>query len=420
MLVIAIIFGVLNVCLGFALANYLGYGPAGVHKILNAMDGSPVQDIPHPSTPPFPDSTSPTPATIAESLPESTQESQEIWDLNERYVETSILRLNIAMMKSDLREIQIDNRLRACQGHSDPEVIEDCLRSLREDCLAYLADQKEAADKFHNRISEFGDLSSTCQEIEMANLDQTAQVETTLNNLEFMDYHSNLETANLRLLEEIKNLYMARHKLRDNQEAAFLTVARHENRLDKIEKQLCFDVFTKIRNRIGLETALFDWWRHGHHQARNIMASLLDIDRFSAVNHDFGPMAGNLILYHLAQYLQTSIGKTDIGGRYAGQQFLVMKFDVDSRTALKNVELWRQSIEKMIFLYEKKPIRITVRAALSVVSPNETYLMVLERLENIINQVKQIGPNRTLFYNGAQTAPVESHDMDPQETEIIM
>ena len=449
-MVLTTIFAVLNVCLGFALATYLGYGSAGVHKIRDVKDGSRVQVMPEPSTTPSPASPSLPDKAIHEPSPVLGQETEAIgkedniagpatsehhtdqaaellkpispenWNLNEKYVETSILRLNVAMMKSDKRAIQIDNRLRACQGHSDPKVIEDCLRLLHDDCLSFLAEQKEAADKFHDRISEFGNLSAMCEEIEMTNLEQVAQVETTLKNLEYMDFHTDLKAANLRLLEEIKNLYMARHKLRDNQDAAFLAVARQENRLSIIEKQLFLDALTGFYNRIGLETTLFNWWRQGRHQTRQMIAVLFDIDGFGAVNHKFGPMAGDRILYHLAQFLQSSIGKADLLGRYSGQQFLSMLLDVTSSTALQNAELWRQSIEKIIFLYENKPIRITVSAAITIVTLNDTYLMVLERLENIIKQVKQAGPNRIFFHNGTQTAPVESHNIGLQEIEIIM
>jgi hypothetical protein len=119
-----------------------------------------------------------------------------------------------------------------------------------------LAEQSEAAEKFRARIGELGELASLGEEIEMTNLEQSAQVETTINNLEYMDFRSDPEAANQRLLEEIKNLRTARHKLRDNQEVAFLSIARYEKRIDKIEKQLFIDPLTKLRNRIGLEEAL--------------------------------------------------------------------------------------------------------------------------------------------------------------------
>ena len=416
MVILTFIIAVLNICLGFALATYLGYGPA-IGSINGQLSGSPAESLNLEKEDNLPKGT--TQEAHGESSAGHVAElskpvAPEYWDLNDKYVETSILRLNIAMMKCDQREIQIDNQLRRCQGHSDKETVESSVRLLREDCIAYLAEQKEAAHKFQSRINELGELSRMCEEIEIANLEQAAQVESTLNNLEFMDFHTDLETANLRLLEEIKNLSMIRYKLRDDQEAAFLTIARSENRIDKIETRLFLDPLTGLRNRIGLETTLFDWWRQGRHQTRHITAMLFDINGFGGVNHKFGLEIGNRIVYQLAQFLQNSISKTDLVGRYSGQQFLAMVNDVDARTALIKAETWQQSIEKIIFIHEGQPINITVSGAVTVLTPSDTYTAVLGRLENIIKQAKHAGLNRIFFHNGTDTAHFESHKMNLQ------
>jgi diguanylate cyclase (GGDEF)-like protein len=147
---------------------------------------------------------------------------------------------------------------------------------------------------------------------------------------------------------------------------------------------------------------------------------LFDIDRFGAINHNFGPVTGDKILYQLAQFLQPSIGKSSIVGRYTGQQFLMIVLNVDTRTALKNAECWRQTIENTVFLHVDKTVRVTVSGAITVVNPSDTYLVVLERLENIIKQVKHAGPNHIFFHNGTNTAPVESHNMDIEEKEVVI
>jgi diguanylate cyclase (GGDEF)-like protein len=446
-MVLTVVFALLNLLLGFALAVYMESGLAGFREVWKALSGSRIRIATGPAIAPSPSFSNPTSGIASDSKQKLTDNagagnlgnginapkgdfdftaellepsSQESFQLDEKYVETSILRLNIAMTKSSTRANQIDNRLRESHGNSDPEVIEACVRLLRDDCVAYLAEQTEAADNFHNRISEFGKLSAMCEEIEMTNLEQSAQVETTINNLQYMDFHTNPEEANLRLIEEIKNLNSARHKLRDQQEAAFLTVARHENRLDQIEKRLFPDALTKLRNRIGLETMLFDWWQKKLHETRPLIAVLLDINSFGVVNHKFGLVVGDQIIYQLAQFLQTSISKTDVVGRYSGQQFLVMLTDAGSSAALKNVDLWRQTIEKIVFMHEDQPVRITISAAITLVAPTDAYHEVLERLENIIQQVKQAGPNKIFFHNGAKTAPLETHSLGLQEKQIVL
>jgi diguanylate cyclase (GGDEF)-like protein len=437
-IVLTVLFAMLNICLGFALAVFIKSGPDGFNEIwqLIASRFTPNKVIQLQATSiipateaiqePLPCAQPEQTAPIVEESPKDDsselveEELPENWDIDEKFVETSILRLNFAIMKSNTKAVQIDTKLRECQGHSSGETIEACTRLLLDDCKSYLAEQTEAAERIQSRMSEFGNLKKLCEEIDMTNLEQSAQVETTINNLQYMDFHSDPEAANLRLIEELKNLYMARFKLRDNQESVFLTIARNEKRLDKIDKRLFPDPLTKLNNRIGLESKLFDWWRQGLHQNRRMIAAAFDINGFSALNQKFGLMAGDRILCQLARFMQSSIGEEDMVGRLSGQQFLVMMMDVGSNVALKLVELWQQTIEKMAFQYRGRPIRTTVSAAVGLVDPADAHYKVFERQENLIKQVKLIGPNRIIFHNGTNASPLEQHKLGLQDTEIVL
>lgn len=286
-LALTIIFAVLNIGLGFALAVYMK-SKSGLFQeprntlYADTLPSAPEQDA--SASPISPAASQETAEAPNNALPAEALESNPLinWDLDEKFVETSILRLNVAILKSGMKAKEIDAKLRSCKGHSDRDVIESSVNMLNEDCQAYLAEQKEAGEKFINRISEFGDLKELCDKIDMSNLEQAAQVETTMNNLRYMDFYADLEASNQRLRGEIRHLCLARDTIRDNHEAAFLTVARRENRLEKIEKRLARDPCTGILNRIGLETTLFDWWKEGRQKSRPIIAALFDIDKFGA------------------------------------------------------------------------------------------------------------------------------------------
>ncbi len=345
-------------------------------------------------------------------------EAPENWDLNEKFVETSVLKLNIAMMKSGARATELDTRLRACHGRNDMETIRKCLADLQEDCRTYLAEQSEAADQFHNRLDELGEMAALGDEIEMANLEQSAQIETSLSNLQHMDFESDLEAANQRLLEEIKNLRMARHRLRDSQEAAFLAIAAYENRIDKIEKRLYNDPLTKLRNRIGLEATLDQWWQEGRHRTRQMSAALFDLDDFGQIDDEYGPLIGDRILHQLGRLFETNAGKADLAGRFAGQRFLVMMVDVGPRVAVRNAELLRQTIERVTFLHFQAEIRLTVSAGITEVTPQDTRQTVFQRLEEALRQAKEVGRNRSFFHTGKEQEAIESPNLGAQYKEI--
>jgi diguanylate cyclase (GGDEF)-like protein len=344
--------------------------------------------------------------------------TKELWDINEKYVEASVLRLNIAMYKSGVRATEIDSRLRACKGQNDRETIKDCLRLLREDCVTYLAEQSTAAKKFRDRVGELGELSSLGDEIEMGNFEQAAQVETTLNNLEYMDFDANPEDGNYRLLEEIKNLGIVRHSLRDKQEAAFLAIARCEKRMEKIEKQLLIDPVTKLFNRIGLESELYSWWMMGWQKTKPMSAMLFDMDRFGALNEKYGPSIAERIFYQVGQVLKSEIGESDLLGRFAGQRFLVVTLGVGPRAALTSIERIRQTIEKTTFVHETEKIKVTLGGAITEVKPDEAYVDMLERLEKTIKLVKEAGPNHTFQFDKGNALPVASPNFGVEAVEI--
>jgi hypothetical protein len=65
------------------------------------------------------------------------------------------------------------------------------------------------------RLDEFGDLKNIAEEIDYANMEQSAQIETTLSNLNHLDLTDNPEEGANRLIKELAGLRFARHRLRD-------------------------------------------------------------------------------------------------------------------------------------------------------------------------------------------------------------
>jgi diguanylate cyclase (GGDEF)-like protein len=445
LLILAI--GLLNLCLGYQAAVWLGYCQPGIREAWESLSFSPgPAPASQPGGKPLPNDSlqalaampiaerldhsrgdgsggaweiEPGGQPYVEDLPERPQSApSEHEDLDERYVEMSILKLNVAMARTDAKVADIDTRLRACQGHTDAETIQTFLGELQADCETHMAEHSAAAEGFHARIDELGELSSLGQEIEMANLEQAAQIETTINNLKYMDFASDLEAANERLLAEIQHLQVVRHRLRDNRVAAFLAVARRENRLSTIEDRLCHDPLTQLRNRIGLEATLEQWWQQGRHKSRQMTAALFDLDAFTRVNEEFGSLAGDRILFQIAQRLPAMVSEHDLAGRHSGQSFLAVWSDTGPRAAMTDAETLRQAIGKTTFLNGPHAIGVTVTCGITAVDPADTPESLLGRLHDTLKQAKAAGPNRAFFHDGKEAACIESPDFGAQEITI--
>jgi diguanylate cyclase (GGDEF)-like protein len=143
-----------------------------------------------------------------------------------------------------------------------------------------------------------------------------------------------------------------------------------------------------------------------------------DVDKFGALNDQYGPMLCDRILFQIGQILQSAVGKADLVGRYAGQRFMVALLDAGPRAALKSIELMRQSIEKTTFLYEDKKIKLTVGGVFVEIKPSDDYVAVMERMEKTMKLVKEKGPNHTYLHSGRDPEPVESPSFGAEEKDV--
>ena len=215
---------------------------------------------------------------------------------------------------------------------------------------------------------------------------------------------------------------MARHKLRDNQETAFVTIARYEDRIGTVEQQLYNDPLTGLRNRIGVETSLWEWWRQKRHKSRPMNAVLFDIDGMGLLNEQHGSLCGDRIIRQVGRLIESSASTGDLIGRYAGERFVVVQVDVGPRAAMKNFEIIRQSIEKTTYIQNDQPIRITLTGGITEVVQDDTDVGLIERLETTLKAAKASGRNRSFVLDlselDAEPKLVESPDFGVKETDV--
>jgi two-component system cell cycle response regulator len=57
---------------------------------------------------------------------------------------------------------------------------------------------------------------------------------------------------------------------------------------------------------------------------RPLSVIMLDIDRFKQINDSYGHPAGDQVLIQVSAIIKKSLRKSDIGGRYGGEEFLII------------------------------------------------------------------------------------------------
>lgn len=83
---------------------------------------------------------------------------------------------------------------------------------------------------------------------------------------------------------------------------------------------------------------------------------ILDIDDFKKVNDTKGHLFGDQVIMGIATIIKNNIRKTDIAGRYGGEEFLIILTDTDISNAINLAEKIRKSVEE----FRINGVRVTI------------------------------------------------------------
>ena len=138
---------------------------------------------------------------------------------------------------------------------------------------------------------------------------------------------------------------------------------------------------------------------------------MLDIDDFKGVNDKYGHQTGDEVLVKVIKEVKMSISKNDIVGRYGGEEFLILIPDADEEKVINLSEIIRENIEKAKILGEKRPITVSVGAAIvgnEVLNSNE----IINRVDRALYKSKNTGKNKVTFWRKESDEDIENIDFN--------
>ena len=93
---------------------------------------------------------------------------------------------------------------------------------------------------------------------------------------------------------------------------------------EQLRSQAIRDQLTGLYNRRFLEDALTRETGRAARSGEPVAVAILDVDHFKRINDTYGHEAGDAVLRELGQVLLKTIRKTDIVGRFGGEEFLML------------------------------------------------------------------------------------------------
>lgn len=121
---------------------------------------------------------------------------------------------------------------------------------------------------------------------------------------------------------------------------------------------------------------------------------MFDLDKFKSINDTFGHQAGDFVLVETAKILKNVSRKTDIVGRYGGEEILIVVFGATREGCCHAAEKFRMAIEEHEFVFEGKRIPVSTSVGVSMFTDlNDARDSVVARADKCLYAAKANGRN---------------------------
>lgn len=162
----------------------------------------------------------------------------------------------------------------------------------------------------------------------------------------------------------------------------------------KLKKLYLTDKLTGLYNRFKIDKELSSQKDNiDRNDSYSCGLILIDIDYFKRINDTLGHLVGDCILKDISKLLKNNLRKTDIIGRWGGEEFLIILPFTSKDIAKKVAENLRVLIEEHNFSYNMNR-KITISIGVTEFSKSKSVEDTLLLVDNLLYKAKENGRNR--------------------------
>ena len=158
------------------------------------------------------------------------------------------------------------------------------------------------------------------------------------------------------------------------------------------------DSLTGLLNHANLKERISMEMMRVNRSGGNLCYAMIDVDHFKDVNDTYGHLAGDLVLKSLSRMLQDRLRRTDIIGRYGGEEFGVVLINTDSENAYIVMEEVRKNFGLVKHKSDEDEFYVTFSCGIASFSECETPSELNDAADKAMYEAKISGRNNTVVH----------------------
>lgn len=180
------------------------------------------------------------------------------------------------------------------------------------------------------------------------------------------------------------------------------TVRNRAARARSLRAHMMYDSLTGLYNHTSILQLLEDACVKAQRTGQTLSFAMLDLDHFKKVNDHYGHLTGDRILRTLSLLLKQRLRKTDLLGRYGGEEFAIALRDTDLQQAARIIDEIRISFAGFRYPDQNPELACTFSCGIAELCPNCDSRDLIKKADKALYQAKDNGRNRVEIFCGQE------------------
>ena len=169
-------------------------------------------------------------------------------------------------------------------------------------------------------------------------------------------------------------------------------------RYRQLRRAMLHDSLTGLLNHNTSKERLAAALRQAQAEQQPLAVAMVDIDHFKKINDSYGHPMGDQVIRSLAWFLSQRLRKTDIIGRYGGEEFLVVLPAADAASAVDVLDRIRHDFGQIKHPFNETWCSATLSVGVTQLNETDSAQTLIKQADEALYAAKHAGRNRIVSY----------------------